>query len=148
VKQNKTMRTLSFIWIFPFCLLLASCSRNSLPPIKDAETLHKDCTILYEEFPTQEIPTNHNPYDFSYKLLHIPKEKWPPSIVALNPDRVDKNIMGILIFPKSGHERARGGDVMVWYFVLVNQNKIPPPSNFKPTDFDNIYKVSHILSDR
>jgi hypothetical protein len=151
------VRTFLFILILPFCLLLVSCRRPALPPIKDAEALRNDCANLYKQFPAEEIQTNTSPE--KYKFTKVPKEKWPPSVAALNPDEVYKNVAGIFINPKSDRARTENGNFIVGYFVLVNPNKMPLPSDygalrlkpnlgliFKPTDFDNVYEVEQPMS--
>jgi hypothetical protein len=144
------MRVLLTILILPFCLLLVSCTKQSLPPIKDAE-----CSALFQKFPTEEIPTNATPFTYLSKFHVIPKEQWPTSVAALNPTEVYKNIAGIFILPKSERKLVENGNIIAGYFVLICPNKMPLPSDasmlkfrpnslgliFKSTDFANIYVV-------
>src|SRR5258708_4774725 len=120
------MRFLPAILILPFCLLLVSCAKQSLPPIKDAEVLRKECSALFQKLPTEEIPTNASPYTYISKFHEIPKEQWPPSVAALNPIHVSKNNGGIWIVLKSKAGVLENGHIFMGYYVLVIPNKMPP----------------------
>jgi len=139
------MRALLAFLILSFCLLLASCNRQTLPPIKDAEKLRKECAALYQQFPTPEIPTNTFPRPTPFK---IPQEKWPSSVVAFNPIGVSEDSVGIFIFfPESEFKRAENERVIVGYFVHINLNETPFHEHhlglftFKNTEFSGIYQV-------
>jgi hypothetical protein len=154
------MRFLTAILILPFYLLLVSCSRENLPPIKDAETLRKECSVLFQKFPTEQIPTNIVAKRFTLKFHEISQEQWPPSVAALNPVGVRKNIAGIFIYLKAERKRIENGNFIIGYFVLINPNKIPLPNEasmlifsrnslgfiFKSTDFGDIYVVEQPMS--
>jgi len=125
-------------------LLLVSCSRNHLPPIKDSAALQKDCSLLYQQFPVSEIPTNAPDFDYQHGLgiRIIPKDKWPDSILALHPYMVCGYQGGIQIWISfSQHQDGEA------YYVAFDP-KSPPPtyvaSNdfvFKNTTFKGIYEV-------
>ena len=139
------MRALLVFLIFSFCLLQVSCNQQTLPPIKDAETLRKECAALYQQFPTPEIPTNSFPRPTLFK---ISREKWPPSVVALNPIEVSKDTVGVFILlPESEFKRTENEKVIVGYFVHINLNETPfyrhhlELFTFKNTEFGGIYQV-------
>src|ERR1039458_7036905 len=108
------MRVSVFALIFVSGLLLASCSRNKLPPIKDSEILRKDCEMLYKRFPVIEDTNQTTKYGSSYKYhvdRKIPKESWPPSILALKPFDVDRDNFGICVWVKTNNPNM--GDLTI-----------------------------------
>jgi len=142
-----------------FCLLLNSCARQSLPPIKDAALLCADCTALFQKFPTEENPTNASTDAGISKFHTIPKDQWPASIAALNPAQVSKNVAGIWIFIASKQKNPpidpQNGCMILGYFVLTNPGKMHMPSGpemlrmspisygfiFIGTDLGNIFQL-------
>jgi hypothetical protein len=131
--------------ILPFCLLLISCSRHHLPPIKDSAALQKDCSILYRQFPVSETPTNDPDFDYEHSLgiRKIREDKCPDSILALHPYMVCSYQGGIQIWIEWPRQLRDGGA----YYVASNPELPPPsfdPSNdfiFKNSTFNGIYEV-------
>jgi hypothetical protein len=130
-----------------FCLLLVSCSRHHLPPIEDAVALHKDCSLLYRQFPVGEIPTNAPDFDYEHSLSirTIAKDKWPDSILTLHPYMVCSYQGGIQIWiALSQHRQIVEAGA---YYVAFDPELPPPPhvsSNyfvFSNTPFRGIYEV-------
>jgi hypothetical protein len=120
------MRASVFAFIFLSGLLLASCSRSKLPSIKDPETLHKDCILLYQQYPLDNSKTNKILFGAEAEL-EIPKKYWPASIQILNPFKVtrDNYAIGIWILHNANrneHWYARG------YYVHTNPNLSPHAS--------------------
>jgi hypothetical protein len=139
------MRLLLPSLILSFCLILISCSRHHLPPIKDSAALQKDCSNLYQQFPADEkLPTNSPNFDYQHDLdiRIIPKDKWSDSILALHPYMVCSYQNGIQIWIQwSKHYDGEA------YFVAFNPELPPPsydPSNdfiFTNSTFSGIYEV-------
>jgi hypothetical protein len=138
------MRPLLLALILPFCLLLVSCSRHHLPPITDSVALHKDCSILYQQFPVSETRTNVPNFDYQHSLgiRIIPKEKWPDSVRSLLPYMVCTYQGGVQIWIEwSQHHDGEA------YYVAFDP-ELPPPayvtSNdfiFRNTTLNGIYEV-------
>jgi len=146
------MRVPVFTLIFFSGLLLASCSRNKLPPIKDPETLRKDCAVLYVQFPiiidTNQI-AKYGVGNTNGIVRDIPTNNWPFSIQNLKPIQVKRSRFGIYIWIEtnkhptvtiSGNWTAKG------YFVSCSsfspykiKNNVP---FFEETDLPGIYAIS------
>jgi hypothetical protein len=143
------MRVSVFALILLCCLLLASCSRNKLPPIKDPETLHKDCATLFQQFPiiidTNQI-AKHGDWYTNVIVRDIPTNNWPLSIQNLKPFQVKRSRFGINIWIKtnkhptltiSGNWTAKG------YFIPFSSFSIyGNVPFFKQTDMPGIYEIS------
>ena len=150
------MRVPAFALVVFSSLLLASCSRNILPPIKDPETFRKDCTVLYQQFPVIEDTNQIIKYGRSYKnqiFRKIPKENWPSSILALKPFDVDRDNFGICISIKTNNPNQNDPTiannwVVKGYFVSCNFTSAPPSAGmggggrffFEPTGMSGIYE--------
>jgi hypothetical protein len=125
---------------------------DSLPQIKDAELLRKDCLRLCNEFPLPVLDTNQmffkelndtNKPKFVRGLLKqehckkIPKESWPNSIVQLHPFDVYRDEFAVCIcLIQNAHPTGPSADLKVaahnWvvkgYYVHTNPNEAPPRS--------------------
>jgi hypothetical protein len=140
----------TFLILF-FCLASASCARHELPPVKDAEALHKDCAILFEQFPVDELPTNAFNYDYQHSLglRIIPQGKWLPSILALHPYMVCSYQGGIQMWISDVPFKEQG---KLWngYYVVVKPELPPPPQAatnhfvFSHTDQDGILLLKQL----
>jgi hypothetical protein len=104
-------------------LLLVSCSGNKLPRIINPETLRKDCTTLYQQFPN-EVRTNGSGHEFVVQGGFVPKEKWTPAIIALKPFQVTKNKYGIRIWIRNSKEEIEG------YYVFLIRRCLHLPCRF------------------
>ena len=137
------MRARSFL-VLLCCLVVTSCNPHRLPPIKDAAALHKDCAILYGQFPVSELPTNdYGGYQHGLGIRKIPRDKWLPSILDLHPYMVCSYQGGIQMWIAYVPLQETG---KWWsgYYVVVKPEEPPPPqaaSNhfvFERTDKDNV----------
>jgi hypothetical protein len=127
--------------------LTSLASTNSLPQIRDATTLRKDCVALYQSFSL----TNQSPE----ASIKIPKEKWTAAMVALKPFDVDKDNFGIAIWiirqsPIRENWIAKG------YFISCSTNTESPPSAgtlrgrfiFNKTEQEKIYQFEQPIAVR
>jgi hypothetical protein len=110
-----------FFLLIGASLLLASCSREVFPPIKEGEALRKDCIHLLEQFPQGDIPKLH----------------WPKSIEAMKPLRVtgEQDHVHILL-------RREPGKFTVGYDVFADTQSIPSTKGvwIQKTRFKGIYE--------
>lgn len=125
-------------------LMIVSCARHELPPVKDAEALRKDCAILYEQFPVSELSTNAPDYQYQHGLgiRKISNDKWPPSILALHPYMVcnDQGGIALWIVPSKNADQGKWWN---GYYVVVNPKQPTPQAAthhmvFSPTKQNGI----------
>ena len=117
---------------------------DSLPRIRDAEQLRKNCVLLCQKFPLAPLNTNQmlfkelnntNIPKFFRRhlgqehLREIPKESWPNSIQELHPFRVTRDEYAISIWLiENSHHGAKGNWVAKGYYVHTNPSESPPRS--------------------
>jgi hypothetical protein len=147
------MRVSVFALILLCSLLLASCSRNKLPSIKDTETLRKDCATLFQQFPiimdTNQIAKYGDGYT-NQIVRDIPTKNWPFSIQNLKPFQVKRSRFGIDIWirtNKNPTETISGNWTAKGYFVPCSSfsiygNRFSNVPFYKQTDLPGIYEIS------
>ncbi|HEX5398884.1 MAG TPA: hypothetical protein VFY06_07540 [Verrucomicrobiae bacterium] len=133
-------------------VLLISCSRNNLPAINNAITLHKDCAGLFQQHPTiigtnlTLIAEGRLPMEM---VNAIPTNSWPLSVQNLKPFVVKRDNFGIYIWIRANKhptETISGNWIAKGYFVsCTNFAPFRIRSNvpwFKETGLPEIYEVS------
>jgi hypothetical protein len=148
--------------MFISSLFLISCSQNKLPTIKDPDSLKKDCSVLFQQFPLI-INTNTQASSRFERIERewleanmyrdIPANDWPVSIQNLKPFAVHRSDFGIYIWIKTNNDAENPTEnwFSKGYFALCKSNysedwnSTRRYNNFNPfaeTSSSGIYEVT------
>lgn len=116
------MNATRYVVVLAASLLLVSCGKKaSLPPIKDGQSLRRECVALIQQFPEGTIPSNG----------------WPKAVRALKPIRVTRERDHIRILLRQERGKFAGG-----YEVFENPELSPPTQGVwvQKTEFRGVYQ--------
>ncbi len=147
IQPEPVMRGAASVWVSLVGVLAVACKPPGLPSIDRPEELRRDCALLCEQFQVNQARLARDSryraeYERGFPVGIVPKEKWPPRILALKPVAVFTSRFGTQIYITGIRGKGSKG-----YFLPVNTNSLPPSADFglgpaylTPSRYDGIWE--------